>query len=82
MLVDLEGDDRILCQITSQQLRDRYAIELDDSDLELGALNQKSNIRPTRIFTCDIRIILYRIGYLRPSKLDEVVRNIVEIFQG
>ena len=38
VLVELSGDDRILCQITSQQVRDRYAIELDDSDFEVGSL--------------------------------------------
>jgi mRNA interferase MazF len=28
ILAELDGDDCILCQITSQQVRDRYAIEL------------------------------------------------------
>jgi mRNA interferase MazF len=37
VLVELSGDDRIFCQITSQQVRDRYAIELDDSDFRLVA---------------------------------------------
>ncbi|MCX6680662.1 MAG: hypothetical protein NTX42_09920 [Methanothrix sp.] len=26
VLAELDGDDRILCQITSQQFRDRYAV--------------------------------------------------------
>ena len=52
ILAELAGDDRILCQITSQKVSDRYAIKLDDSDLESGGLKQKSNIRPNRIFTC------------------------------
>ncbi|HUS88975.1 MAG TPA: hypothetical protein VMW91_06340 [Desulfosporosinus sp.] len=32
ILAELGGDDRILCQITSQKVRDMYAIELDDSE--------------------------------------------------
>jgi mRNA interferase MazF len=32
VLAELEGDDRILCQITSRGIRDRYAVELDDND--------------------------------------------------
>ena len=47
VLAQLEGNDRILCQITSQHVRDRYAIELTDSDFEVGSLKQKSNILRT-----------------------------------
>jgi len=81
ILTELPGDDRILCQITSQKVQDKYAIELDDFDFESGNLKQKSNIRPNRIFTCDMRIILYRVGNLRPEKLDEVIEKVVEILQ-
>jgi len=42
---------------------------------------QKSNIRPNRIFTCDIRIILYPVGHLKPSKVAEVIEKVVEILQ-
>jgi len=59
VLADLEGDDRILCQITSRSLRDRYAIQLGDEDFADGNLRRVSNIRPNRIFTADMRIILY-----------------------
>lgn len=30
------GDDIILCQITSQQVRDRYAISISDTDFTEG----------------------------------------------
>jgi mRNA interferase MazF len=49
----LEGDDLILCQITSQSIKDNYAISLDDKDFETGSLKEPSNIRPNRIFTAD-----------------------------
>jgi len=35
VIAELEGDDLILCQITSQQIRDRYAILIDDSDFSI-----------------------------------------------
>ena len=38
VVAKLEGDDLILCQITSQQLRDRYALTLADEDFETGGL--------------------------------------------
>ena len=81
VLVELGGDDRILCQITSQQVRDRYAVELDDSDFEVGSLRQKSHIRPNRLFTCDIRIILYQVGHLKPDKLNAGIEKVVEILR-
>ena len=81
VLAQLEGNDRILCQITSQHVRDRYAIELSDSDFEVGSLKQKSNNRPSRIFTCDTGIILYRVGQLKADKKREVVEKVIEILQ-
>ena len=82
ILAELEGDDCILCQITSQRIRDQYAIELDDADFESGGLKQKSQIRPNRLFTADTRIILYRAGHLKPEKVREVLARVVEILKG
>ena len=52
----LQGDDLILCQITSQNILDEYAIPLSNEDLTSGSLKRKSNIRPNRIFTATIFI--------------------------
>ncbi|GAH36358.1 unnamed protein product [marine sediment metagenome] len=80
-MAELEGDDRILCQVTSRHVRDIYAIDLDESDFEEGSLKQKSNIRPSRIFTSDIRIILYRVGKLKAGKMVSVIERVMEILQ-
>ena len=37
ILATLEGDDLILCQITSQTVRDTYAIAIDDIDFVAGS---------------------------------------------
>ncbi len=71
----------ILCQITSRQVRDSYAVPLDDSDFSEGGLRHPSNVRPNRIFTADRHIILYRIGELKPEKLDEVIGRITAILK-
>lgn len=81
VLAELEGNDRILCQITSQQVRDQYAVELGDSHFESGSLKQTSNARPNRLFTADVRIILYQAGHLLPSKLDEITEKVIEIMR-
>ncbi len=58
VITALEGDDVILCQITSKTIKDSYSLLLDDKDFKTGSLKQPSNIRPNRIFTADSHIIL------------------------
>jgi len=76
VVASLEGDDLILCQITSQPLWDSYSIELHQEDFESGTLRQDSNGRPNRLFTADRRIVLYRTGHLKPAKTEQVVARI------
>lgn len=58
------GDDIILCQITSQQVRDRYAISITDPDFAEGTLRKPSNVRPNRLFSASSDLVLYRAGRL------------------
>lgn len=81
VLSKLEGDDLILCQITSRALGDRYSISLQDQDFASGNLRHPSNIRPNRVFTADQAIILYKAGNLRFRKFDEVIDRLVEILR-
>jgi mRNA interferase MazF len=46
IVASLAGDDVILCQITSQSVRDQYSIALRSADFESGSLQKDSNIRP------------------------------------
>ncbi len=82
VIAALEGDDVILCQITSKAVSDKYSIRLEDGDFESGNLNQSSNIRPNRIFTADSHIILYRVGKLKTEKLMEVIDKATAIIRG
>lgn len=77
----LEGNDLSLCQITSQSVRDNYAILLDDKDFNTGSLKQSSNIRPNRIFTADNHIVLYRVGDLKLDKINEIIEKVIEIIR-
>ena len=81
LLQDWRGDDLILCQITSQAIKDKYAIPINDDDFEIGNLKQPSNVRPNRIFTADSHIVLYRVGNLKIGKLTEVIEKVVEIIR-
>ena len=77
----LEGDDLILCQITSQYIRDNYAVSLTDKDFQTGSLKQPSNVRPNRLFTADSHIVLYRVGSLRVEKLNEIIEKVIDIIR-
>ncbi|MFH1773600.1 MAG: type II toxin-antitoxin system PemK/MazF family toxin [Methanobacteriota archaeon] len=81
VIAGLEGDDLILCQITSQQIADKYTISVDSEDFESGSLKQRSNVRPNRIFTADRRIILYQAGKLKHEKVNEIVERVIEILR-
>ena len=81
VLAALGGDDVILCQITSRNVRDQQAVGLDVSDFHSGSLRQQSNIRPNRVFTADGHIILYVAGRLTEQKTAEAVDRLVAILR-
>ena len=81
IVAKLRGDDLILCQITSQAIKDSYAVAVTNDDFITGGLNQKSNIRPNRLFTAAQSIILYKAGQLKADKLKEVIDKIIDILQ-
>lgn len=74
-------NDLILCQITSQTMKDDFAIGLADSDFIEGNVFKTSNIRANKLFTADSSIVLYKIGSLKPQKLDEVINGIIKILK-
>ena len=79
VLADLQGDDIILCQITSQQTKDKYAIPVKESDFKSGKLTAPSNIRPNRIFTADKNIIIKKAASLNEAAVDTVIQKIISI---
>ncbi len=78
-LAGLTGSEIILCQITSKQVSDEYAIPLLIQDFLEGNLNQDSNIRPNRLFTAEENIIIYKVGTISHGKLEAVTAKIIEI---
>lgn len=80
VLSDLQGDDIILCQITSQQTKDKYAISIEDKDYIFTKLPVPSNIRPNRIFTADKNIIIKRVSSINEGSFKIVIMKLFEIF--
>jgi len=79
VLADLQGDDIILCQITSQYIKDDYAIALDDNGFKQGSLNKPGYIRPNRLFTADKSIVIRKVGVIKHGKFKEVADKLFEI---
>ena len=81
LIAVLEGEDIILCQITSRNRTDSYSVKIADSDFESGGLKIESFIRPQRIFTADKSLILYKAGRLKAEKINEVEDKLVKIIK-
>ena len=81
VLADLEGEDIILCQITSKPIRDSYAIPINENDFIRGSLPVQSNVRPNRIFTADKSIIVKQVATVDDALMKSVVDKIVGIIQ-
>jgi mRNA interferase MazF len=77
----LPGDDIILCQITSRDVKDVFAIKLKSADFTSGSLPVESNIRPNRLFTADRHIILYKVGSLSREMINEVINRTINIIR-
>jgi mRNA interferase MazF len=80
VLVDLPGDDLILCQNTTRARSDESSIAVDAADFERGQLAHPSYIRPQRLFTVEQRVILYSVGKVKASKLAEVLAKARTLF--
>lgn len=79
VMANLQGDDVILCQITSQSVRDEVAVPLTEADFLAGSLQRNSNVRPNKIFTADKKILLYKVGSITTDKLGQIITRLVEI---
>ncbi|MEK6889790.1 MAG: type II toxin-antitoxin system PemK/MazF family toxin [Nanoarchaeota archaeon] len=81
VLSNLEGDDIVLCEITSVIRKDSYATLLENKDLQSGKLKTNSVIRPNRLLTLDRSKINYKLGKINDLKLQEVLGKIKIIFK-
>lgn len=81
VLANLPGDDIILCQITSKDVRDSFSVPLIASDFAQGSLPVISNIRPNRIFTADKNIIIKTSGTVKQKVFQKAVQVLMDILK-
>ena len=80
VLVDLPGDDLILCQITSQLRFDGFSIALNSTDFARGSLPLVSYLRPNRLFTVDRAVVSRVAAHVKDAKLQEVLAAARKLF--
>ena len=80
VVVDLPGDDLILCQITSQARVDGFSVPPVSADFERGRLAVDSFIRCNRLFTVEQSVVLYAAGVIKAAKLQEIKGRIRQLF--
>ncbi|MBI4170602.1 MAG: type II toxin-antitoxin system PemK/MazF family toxin [Candidatus Aenigmarchaeota archaeon] len=76
-----EYGDVILCQITSKAKKGAETIELRYKDFREGKLKITSYVRPRKIFTADLGLILYRAGKIKKEKITEVENSICRVIK-
>jgi mRNA interferase MazF len=81
VIADINGDDVILCQITSVARNDHYIIPIDTAAFESGTLPVKSFVRPNKIFTADRSLILYSAWRLKPDTMRTITTAIVRMLE-
>lgn len=79
VLAYAENGDYLLCQITSKNIKDSWALELPEDEIIEGELFKSSNIRPNRLFTADQSIILYKAGQIAFSMRQKVVESVIAL---
>jgi len=75
----LQGDDIIVCQITSKTKYDSLSLPLTAHDFNSGSLPVDSFIRPNKIFTADKNIILSTAGHLCDEKIRDILNAVITI---
>jgi len=81
VLANLQGDDILLCQITSQNSIERTALPLKTGDFVNGTLPSNSFIRPMRLFTADKTLIIRKAGTISTKLMDKVINNIISVLR-
>jgi len=73
--------DILVFVITSNLFQDDYSVVLNDSDLEIGILPEKSIVKCHKLFTIEQTQVLKRFSVISEGKLQEVRNKIAELIQ-
>ena len=80
VLADVDRQDWILCQVTSNPYSDAKAVELKGDDFDHGSLKRTSYVRPGKLFSANVSIMERAVGRMNHAKLTEIVSAVIQIF--
>lgn len=72
-------DDWVLCQITSKSYSDIRAVQIRNQDFSSGSLAVVSYVRPGKIFTANLRLMVTTVGTLKKEALEKIVGAIIKL---
>lgn len=78
VIANLDGEDLILCQITSKEPLNNF-VKLTQKDFILSKLDVNSFVRVDKIFTLDSKMIEYKIGKITQDKITQVETKLIQI---
>ena len=81
VLAETGQDDWLLCQITSNAQIDPAAIRLTNAELSQGALNRVSYVRPMKLFTANLNLIVKRIAILNNDTFKTILTAAIQSLQ-
>jgi mRNA interferase MazF len=81
VLANTGHDDWILCQITSKPYGDERAVSLDPSSLMSGSMKVIIYVRPGKLFTANLGIIMSEVAVINAARFDEIVDALIHIIR-
>lgn len=69
-------EDVLVCVITSNQFLDSYSVELENEDLEVGVLPEKSVVKSHKLFTIHKDKIVKKFSVVTESYFEKVTTKI------
>ena len=82
VLAELDRQDFILAQITSQPYADPRSIQLEESSFSHGGLQRTSFARPGKLFTAHVSLIDRSVGSLTNASLESIRSAVIKVISG
>ena len=81
VLAETGYEDWLLCQITSKAYADPTVVRLTDAELSVGTLNMTSYVRPMKLFTAHVDLIIKRVATLDAPTFRTILTATIESLQ-
>ncbi|TLZ86172.1 MAG: type II toxin-antitoxin system PemK/MazF family toxin [Methanobacteriota archaeon] len=77
LILIVQGEDLVVCGVTSKISRHRDAIPLDDRGMAEGRLPARSEVRPLKLFTIHRALVHTRVGRVSATTFRRVVAILI-----